>query len=177
MNDPALIAHLGLGSNLGDRWAFVTSAFERILALDGEAIISSIYESVPVGGPSDQGPYLSAVVRCELELGPTEVLALAGELERAAGRVRTERWGPRTLDVDVLTLEVRRGDLLEALSIVTPLLTIPHPRLEERAFVLAPLEECAPHLVPRAWRDRLGGAQAVHDAVRVVGHIVRDVAP
>jgi 2-amino-4-hydroxy-6-hydroxymethyldihydropteridine diphosphokinase len=125
-------AYLGLGSNLGDRRAYLRQAVD---ALPGVVAVSSVYETEPVGGPAGQGPYLNLVVALESDHSPRELLELAHRLEDAAGRVRTERHGPRTLDVDVLLV----GDL----CVRDPDLVVPHPRMWERRFVLAPLADLA----------------------------------
>jgi 2-amino-4-hydroxy-6-hydroxymethyldihydropteridine diphosphokinase len=101
--------------------------------------ISRVYETDPVGGP-EQGAYLNAVVAIDTALAPHELFAFAQDLERVARRVRDERWGPRTLDVDLLLFGDEHVDTAE--------LTIPHPRMWERGFVLAPLRDVAPALVP-----------------------------
>ena len=169
--------HLGLGSNLGDRWATLGRAVDRLGALDGDLVVSRVYETAPVGGPRDQGPYLNAVVRLEADLAPVGVLELAVALEGEAGRVRAERWGPRTLDVDVLFLEEPGDAGWRPLRVDTVRLTVPHPRAFERAFVLAPLEDVTPGLVPPARRrGPLRDALATGD-VRAVGDIVRVQAP
>ncbi|MFM8238273.1 MAG: 2-amino-4-hydroxy-6-hydroxymethyldihydropteridine diphosphokinase [Actinomycetota bacterium] len=133
-------AHLGLGSNLGDREQFLRGAIVGLGATAGVTVVavSRVYETDPVGGP-EQDAYLNAVVAIDTTLDPHALLDLAHELEAAAQRVRLERWGPRTLDVDVL----HYGDL----TIDDPDLTVPHPRLDERGFVLAPLRDVAPELV------------------------------
>ena len=129
-------AFLGLGSNLGDRRAHLRAA---VAALPDVVAVSDVYETDPVGGP-DQDPYLNLVVELDTALTPRQLLDLAHELEAAAARVRTVRWGPRTLDVDVLLV----GDL----TVDDPDLVVPHPRMFERAFVLIPLSDLAPELVP-----------------------------
>jgi 2-amino-4-hydroxy-6-hydroxymethyldihydropteridine diphosphokinase len=136
-------AYLALGSNLGDRAAFLQQAVDELAAADAVAVerISRVYETAPVGGPP-QDAFLNAVVAVETTLEPHELLALAQRLERGADRVRVERWGPRTLDVDVL--------LYDDVSLDGPELTIPHPRMWERGFVLAPLRDVAPELVDGA---------------------------
>jgi 2-amino-4-hydroxy-6-hydroxymethyldihydropteridine diphosphokinase len=128
-------AFLGLGSNLGDRRAHLWGAVD---ALPDVVAVSPVYETDPVGGP-DQGTYLNLVVELDTELTPRQLLELAGELEEAAHRVRAERWGARTLDVDVLWVEGTTVD--------EPDLVVPHPRMWERRFVLAPLRDLAPDLV------------------------------
>ncbi len=139
-------AFLGLGSNLGDRWAYLR---EAVRSLPDVVAVSPVYETSPVGGPEGQGPYLNCVVELDTELGPRELLAVAQRLEAAAQRKRGERWGPRTLDVDVLLV----GDL----TVEAPDLVVPHPRMWERRFVLAPLSDLAPELVPSGWEARVAG--------------------
>lgn len=130
-------AFLGLGSNLGDRRRLLS---EAVGALPDVVAVSPLYESEPVGGPAGQGAYLNLVVELATERGPRDLLAVARALEERAGRVRHERHGPRTLDVDVLLvgdLEVDEDDLV-----------VPHPRMWRRRFVLAPLADLAPEVVP-----------------------------
>lgn len=126
--------YLGLGSNLGDRLGNLCRAADLLAALPGVCVLRSsrIYETEPVGGPP-QGPYLNAVLEVECDLGPRELLAACGRIEAELGRVRAERWGARTIDVDILTYGAER--------IAEPALEVPHPRMHERAFVLAPLAE------------------------------------
>jgi 2-amino-4-hydroxy-6-hydroxymethyldihydropteridine diphosphokinase len=126
-------AYLALGSNLGDRLANL----RRAVALLGEREVtvvrsSRVYETEPVGGPP-QAEYLNAVVEVETPLTPDELLWACLETEDVQGRVRAEPWGPRVLDVDVLTYGRDRID--------QPDLVVPHPRMHERAFVLVPLLE------------------------------------
>ncbi len=128
-------AFLSLGSNLGDRLANLRGAIE---ALPDVVRASQIYETDPVGGP-EQGPYLNLVVELDTQLSPQDLLTLAQGCEEAAGRVRSERWGPRTLDVDILLV----GDLV----VEQDDLQVPHPRMWQRRFVLAPLRDLAPELV------------------------------
>ena len=137
-------AFLGMGSNLGDREAHLRAALDM---LDVVAV-SSVYETDPVGGP-DQDRYLNIVVEIATDLAPRELLAVCHRLEAAAGRVRDVRWGPRTLDVDILWID--------GVTVDEPDLTIPHPRMFERRFVLAPLGELAPELLPEEWQDRAHG--------------------
>lgn len=133
-------AYLALGSNLGDRLAFLQAAVDGLGAIEPVTVvaISPVYETAPVGGP-DQGDYLNAVVAVETSLGARALLGVARRLEEVAGRTRRERWGPRTLDVDVLLVGDERVD--------EPDLMVPHPRMHERGFVLAPLHDVAPELV------------------------------
>jgi 2-amino-4-hydroxy-6-hydroxymethyldihydropteridine diphosphokinase len=134
-------AYLALGSNLGDRLAHLQSAVDGLgrSAAVRVIAISRVYETEPVGGP-EQDAYLNAVVAIDTALAPLELLAFGQDLERAALRVREERWGPRTLDVDLLLYGDEHVDTAE--------LMIPHPRMWERGFVLAPLRDLAPALVP-----------------------------
>jgi 2-amino-4-hydroxy-6-hydroxymethyldihydropteridine diphosphokinase len=125
-------AYLALGSNLGDREQYLRDA---INALPERVDESSVWETDAVGGPSGQGAFLNMVVALETSKSPRELLELAQSLERDAGRVRTEHWGPRTLDVDVLFV----GDL----HVDEPDLKVPHPLWRERAFVVEPLREVA----------------------------------
>jgi 2-amino-4-hydroxy-6-hydroxymethyldihydropteridine diphosphokinase len=129
-------AFLGLGSNLGDRAAHLRAA---VAALDGVVAVSPVYETAPVGGP-EQGAYLNLVVELDARVDARGLLEACRALEAAAGRVREERWGPRTLDVDVLWVD---GEIVDE-----PDLQVPHPRMWERRFVLAPLADVAPELVP-----------------------------
>jgi 2-amino-4-hydroxy-6-hydroxymethyldihydropteridine diphosphokinase len=129
-------AYLGLGSNLDDRLALLQSAVDGLATADGVTVVavSPVYETDPIG--PDQPDYLNAVVAVDTELTARELLVLAQSLEQAARRVRKERWGPRTLDVDVLLVgdeRVHEDDL-----------EVPHPRLHERAFVRVPLADIAP---------------------------------
>jgi len=127
---------LGLGSNLGDRAASLARAQERLHARGFRTTArSSLYLTEPVGGPH-QGWYLNAVLQGETTLGPEELLAASLEVEGELGRVRGERFGPRTIDIDLLLYGTERRE--------GPGLTLPHPRLHERLFVLAPLAEIAP---------------------------------
>jgi 2-amino-4-hydroxy-6-hydroxymethyldihydropteridine diphosphokinase len=128
---------LGLGSNLGDRWKLLRDAVASLPDVVG---VSPVYETDPVGGPGGQGPYLNCVVELATDLAPRQLLGICHRLESAADRVRNERWGPRTLDIDILLV----GDL----RIDDPDLQIPHPGLRERRFVLQPLRDLAPELVP-----------------------------
>jgi 2-amino-4-hydroxy-6-hydroxymethyldihydropteridine diphosphokinase len=139
-------AFLGLGSNLGDRQAYLR---EAVGSLSEVVAVSPIYETDPVGGPDGQGPYLNLVVEIDSDLSPRELLGVCHRLESAAGRIRQERWGPRTLDVDILWTDSEPID--------EPDLQIPHPRMYERRFVMAPLADLAPDVVPENWSDRAGG--------------------
>lgn len=140
-------AFLGLGSNLGERESILR---EAVASLDGVVAVSPLYETDPVGGPAGQGAYLNLVVELDTALDARALLGVCHRLEAAANRVRRERWGPRTLDVDVLW--VASGPVDE------PDLQVPHPRMWERRFVMAPLHDVAPDLCPPDWEQRADGA-------------------
>jgi len=133
-------AYLALGSNLGDRAAYLQGAVDELANTPGVRVVavSRVYETVPVGGPA-QDDYLNAVVAVDTDLDPWQLLAVAHSCEAHGRRVRAERFGPRTLDVDILLF----GDV----EMDDPALTIPHPRMWQRNFVLAPLRDVASHLV------------------------------
>ncbi|HEV2993144.1 MAG TPA: 2-amino-4-hydroxy-6-hydroxymethyldihydropteridine diphosphokinase [Acidimicrobiia bacterium] len=132
-------AYLGLGSNLGDRLDHLAAAVAGLAADDRSRVVavSPVYETSPVGGPA-QPDYLNAVVALDTDRSARQLLELAQDLEGRADRVRTERWGPRTLDVDVLVVT---GE-----TVHEPDLEVPHPRLRDRGFVLAPLHDLDPAL-------------------------------
>ena len=142
-------AFVGLGSNLGDRRAFLAAAVDGLRRGGDVLAVSPLYETEPVGGPAGQGAYLNAVVELFTRDTPRGLLGRCHALEEAAGRVRAERWGPRTLDADLL--------YVEGCEVDEPDLTVPHPRLWERRFVLAPLADLAPDLVPPSQLEASGG--------------------
>lgn len=131
-------AYLGLGSNLGDRQKNLC----RALALLAQSVrvesVSSLYETAP-WGHLEQPPFLNAVCRACTILPPEELLCRAQQVESVLGRERQQQWGPRTVDLDIL--------FYDDLMLATDELTIPHPLLHERAFVLVPLVEIAPDLL------------------------------
>ncbi len=124
------VALIGLGSNLGDRRAILDGAISALSEWPDVRVlrVSSIHETKPVGGPPGQGTYLNAAAALQTTLDPIEVLRRLQAVETRFGRVRTVRWGERTLDLDLLLFDDR--------IIRTPELTVPHPRLAERRFVL-----------------------------------------
>lgn len=123
----AEIVYLALGSNLGDRAAYLTKARAAIAALPSTRIIaeSDVEETAPIG-PKKQGRYLNQMLAVETSLEPEDLLEAVNEIERANGRTRTKRWSARTLDIDIVRFGNRR--------ISTPELTVPHPELERRDF-------------------------------------------
>lgn len=157
--------HLGLGSNLGDRLANLLRSVELLGATEGIEVTRSsrVYEADPVGGP-EQGGFLNAVVEIRTTLEARALMSACLAIEEAMGRVREERWGPRVIDIDILTFgrdEIDEEDL-----------TVPHPRMHERMFVLAPLLEiCADPPLPGGRRV----ATMRLDRVEVSG--VRPYAP
>ncbi len=131
-------AVLGLGANLGDARAALRAAVAGLAGHPGIDLVgvSGLWRTAPVGGP-EQAEYLNAVVVLDTSLRPAELLAVAHGLESAAGRVRDVRWGPRTLDVDLIDVSGARSS--------DPALALPHPRAGQRAFVLAPWAQLEPH--------------------------------
>jgi len=130
--------YLGLGSNLGDRAAYLNRAIQD---MNSRGIhvrkMSSVIETDPVGGPP-QGKFLNAVAECETTLTPDELYDVLKEIERSIGRVKTVQDGPRVIDLDIL--------LYDQIKIKTPSLNIPHPKMRSRAFVMIPLREIAPNV-------------------------------
>lgn len=146
---PTRRAFIGLGSNLGDRRAHLRAAVEGLESAGDVVAVSELYETAPVGGPAGQDDYLNVVVELRTADTPRALLERGQALEAAAHRERKERWGPRTLDADVLWVEGEQVDEAD--------LTVPHPRMWERRFVLAPLAELAPDLVTSAQVAASGG--------------------
>lgn len=132
-------AFIGLGSNLGDRISNIQKAIEQLNRREGIAVtkISSIYETAPIG-LTEQPDFLNAVAEVETSLKALDLLHVALDVENDMGRIRNLRWGPRVIDIDLL--------IYDDLQTAEPELTLPHPRMRERAFVLIPLSEIAPDL-------------------------------
>jgi 2-amino-4-hydroxy-6-hydroxymethyldihydropteridine diphosphokinase len=138
----AVTAFVSLGANLGDPQAAVVGAIDGIAAIDGVSLIrrSALYRTAPI---DSSGPdYVNAVIQIETVLTAPDLLAELQGIEQGAGRIRPYRNAPRSLDLDLLLY----GDA----CIDSPVLTVPHPRMLERAFVLVPLAEIVPHLVSAA---------------------------
>jgi 2-amino-4-hydroxy-6-hydroxymethyldihydropteridine diphosphokinase len=137
------IAYIALGANLGDMSKTLETAVEMMGDLPGVSVlrVSQMIRTKPVGGPSGQGDYLNGAVAIETSLAPDELLAVLQDIERKLGRDRPsqERWGSRTCDLDIL--------LIDNVIMDSPSLTIPHPRMHQRQFVLAPLNEIAAEAV------------------------------
>lgn len=128
-------AFLSLGSNLGDRRVLLREAVD---SLPDVVAVSPVYETAPVGGP-EQDNFLNLVVELDTDLTPFQLLGVCHRIESSAQRVRETRWGPRTLDIDIIWMEGIQMD--------EERLTIPHPRWKARRFVLAPMRDLAPELV------------------------------
>ncbi len=155
--------YIGLGSNLGDREANLHRAIEFLSIVHGVRMeeMAAISETLPVG-PVPQGPYLNCAVRISTSLSPSELLGALREIERQLGRVRTDRWGPRVIDLDLLLF----GDRV----IRTDELTIPHPQMHLRSFVMDPLCSLSPDRVHPVLKrtmaelaERLGGGDYIRD--------------
>lgn len=144
---------IGLGANLGDRLAALKSALVALAQLGSLQGLSALYETAAVGPP--QPDYLNAAVLLESRRAPLELLAQLLEVERQHGRERRERWGPRTLDLDLL--------FSPSLVLSEPALTLPHPELNRRVFALAPLLDVAPEA-----RDPVSGERYA-DVMRALG--------
>jgi 2-amino-4-hydroxy-6-hydroxymethyldihydropteridine diphosphokinase len=135
-----VVAYLGLGSNLQTPILQLQSARNAIEEMDAieEISFSSLYRSPPMG-PQDQPDYVNAVMGIHTTLEALVLLSAMQQIENEQGRVRSQRWGARTLDIDIL--------LYDDCLMDTPELTIPHPRMKEREFVMRPLREIAPDLI------------------------------
>jgi len=141
MNARSTRCLIALGSNLGDRLENLRAGIAQMVAADGVDVdaVSKLYETAPVGGPDEQGPYLNAALVATTTLEAAELLALMHRIEASRERERIVHWGPRTLDLDLLVY----GDLVSDV----PSLQVPHPRQHERRFVLVPVCDVAPDLV------------------------------
>jgi len=143
------VCYIGIGSNLGDRRAYIDMAIEALGAADGIKVrrTSSIYQTDPVGG-IEQGKFLNGVIEVETALDPYGLLKTLGGIEAKLGRVRGLKNGPRVIDLDILYFGRERIDSAD--------LVIPHPRINEREFVLKGLRELAPHLLKGGKRGEEG---------------------
>jgi 2-amino-4-hydroxy-6-hydroxymethyldihydropteridine diphosphokinase len=158
--EPTATIFLALGSNLGDRRANLGAAVERLREQVAIEALSSLYETEPAY-VEDQPRFLNAALRGRTTLDPQELLASVKQIERELGRVAGQRYGPRVVDIDLL--------LYDGLTLDTPDLTLPHPRMAERPFVLAPMAELAPALVPPRWHTTI---EALARSVRGHGDII-----
>lgn len=160
-----MTAYLGLGANVGDPQKSLSQALRELAKHPKIQLIqaSSLYRTAPVG-VLDQPDFLNAVVQIETALDPDALMTAMLGVEKKLGRVRTKRWGPRVIDIDVL--------LYGARQIETPLITAPHPRMHERAFVMTPLAEIAPDLrIPGDTKSAVQIASELPDkkSVKIVG--------
>jgi 2-amino-4-hydroxy-6-hydroxymethyldihydropteridine diphosphokinase len=155
--------YLGLGSNLGDRSASLAEAIRQLNDSPHVEVtcVSSVYETAPVG-VSDQPQFLNLVAAASTTLTPHELLDRCLEIEQSLGRIRRERWGPRTIDIDLLI----HGDM----TIADDRLTLPHPRMVERSFVIIPMAEIAPDL-------EIAGSPAHELAKRLGNAGVKKIGP
>jgi len=146
---PQKTSAIALGSNLGDSQVTLEAALKTLDQTSGIRVktYSSWYVTAPIGGPAEQPSYLNGCALLEVEQTPQELLQTLLAIEDQFGRVRQERWGPRTLDLDLL--------LFEDLILDTPHLQIPHPRMTQRAFVLVPLAEIAPDWIEPVSREAI----------------------
>ncbi len=146
--------YLALGANLGDRVASLRNAIERLRDAVAVERLSSVYETEPAY-LLDQPRFLNMALRGHTALDPHALLAFLKRIERDMGRIAGPRYGPRVIDLDIL--------LYDSLALATADLIIPHPRMAERPFVLAPLAEIAPELVPPGWDRSIGAlAKVIH---------------
>ncbi|MEW6698008.1 MAG: 2-amino-4-hydroxy-6-hydroxymethyldihydropteridine diphosphokinase [Bacillota bacterium] len=156
------LAYIGLGSNLGDRASYIQGALEKLAAAPGIQLlrIAYLYETAP-WGKTDQDWFLNTVAEVASDLSPEELLQRLLEIENTLGRTREVKWGPRTIDLDLLLYGNEKVDL--------PHLQVPHPRLAERAFVLIPLGELCPEMIlPEGPVKELAKEVAAGQAIRRV---------
>jgi 2-amino-4-hydroxy-6-hydroxymethyldihydropteridine diphosphokinase len=157
-------AYLGLGGNLGDRLGYLAAALAAIRELPGTQLVrwSRAVESEP-WGITDQPRFLNMAAEIETELDPHDLAARLLEIEGQVGRQRRQRWGPREIDVDIL--------LYDDVHMETEMLTIPHPRMMERSFVVVPLAEIAPDVILPDGRPAAVHAAECWQEVKVYGEI------
>jgi 2-amino-4-hydroxy-6-hydroxymethyldihydropteridine diphosphokinase len=165
----SMTAYVGIGSNIADRQASLVEALRRLDELPCAAVaaVSGVYETAPVG-VTDQPDFLNAVAALHVDCSAREFLRSALRIEDEMGRVRTVRWGPRNIDIDLLLFGAERHD--------EPDLIVPHPRLMERQFVLLPLAEIAPALVLPDGRTAREAADAAAPGVTRIGALIEETS-
>jgi len=143
-------AYIALGANVGHRERNIRAALDKLGTTDGVQVVrvSSLIENPAVGGPPDSPPFLNGAVEVSTSLSPAALLERLLEIEREIGRVRREKWGPRPIDLDLLLC----GDQVLA----TPGLTLPHPLMHQRRFVLEPLAQIAPQVIHPQLKRTIG---------------------
>lgn len=160
--------YIGLGANLATPEQAITSALNALAQHPHISAVqcSSLYQSKPMG-PQDQPDYTNAVATLQSELAPLDLLDLLQQIENQHGRVRNQHWGPRTLDLDILLLYQNNAPL----TIQTPRLSVPHPGLELREFVLIPLAEIAPTLdLPSGNSVQWAAANIPKNGLHIIAH-------
>ena len=163
MTAPVSVAFIALGANLGEPLPTLRWAVTELRALGQVKALSRLYRTAPVGGPAGQPDYLNAALCLHTTLSPHDLLAGLHDIERRAGRTRTQRWEARTLDLDLI--------LYGRLTSDDPNLRLPHPRAWERAFVLAPLCDLHPHLPHPTTGETVSAALARTDRRGVQAHM------
>jgi 2-amino-4-hydroxy-6-hydroxymethyldihydropteridine diphosphokinase len=163
------IVYIGLGSNMGDKIANLNKAIEELGKVAGNKVlaVSSLYKTEPVGG-IEQDWFVNAVAEIETGLTPRELLNKLLYIEKNLGRVRDEKWGPRVIDLDIL--------LYDDLVMDEEGLSIPHPYLYERGFVLVPLAEIAPKMIhPKLKKSMTELMEGIHDNYKIenIGGLLR----
>lgn len=159
---PKHVVYIALGANLGQREKNIAAALNALQHTKGVSVdtVSSLYETDPVGGPPDQPRFINAAAKLVTELTPERLLSVLQQIELSLGRRRGERWGPREIDLDIL--------LYDNLVISEDGLTIPHPLMHERRFVMEPLAEIA----PEARHPALG--MTAHEILNSIGTLSLD---
>lgn len=147
--------YLSLGSNMGDRMGYLQKALDKLSAEGIRLIrISGVYETIPVDVPDAQRNYYNLVAYVETDLDPEELLCICAAIEKDLGRERKYVHAPRTIDIDII--------LLEGVTVSTPKLTVPHPRMEQRSFVIFPLSEISPDIVLASGRPIIEVKKSLH---------------
>lgn len=141
-------AYIGFGSNVEDRLSYIRQALDCLSGEDYTSVVqvSSIYETEPIGN-EEQDWFLNGVAKVETDVLPPKLLAISQEIERKLGRQQREHWGPREIDFDIL--------IYDQFCVSSPRLTIPHPEMHQRRFVLEPFAEIAPDVIHPIFQERI----------------------